>query len=160
MVNEVSLKGRGSVTFYGFWPSSANIQKAAPRSVHSLTGLRGEERLTLRVNTKHTWHLREKKCVCECLSSGPLTNIKLKALVLKGVCAAPSLIMLLQDHNPLPSFGQKRRCCQASHTAADHHRIQGRGNAINAEPCEVAHSTPQSKSGVQLVLNALQYNRI
>lgn len=64
-----------------------------------------------------------------------LTHIKLKSLILKGVCAASSLIVLLKDYNPLAGFRQKRRCCQTADTAADHHGIQSRGNAVLTKAC-------------------------
>lgn len=68
-----------------------------------------------------------------------LTHIKLKSLVLKGVCAASSLIMLLQNNNLLPSFGQKSGRCQTSDTTADHHRIQSRGNTVHTKTCGGEH---------------------
>lgn len=64
-----------------------------------------------------------------------LTNIKLKALVLEGVCAASGLIVLLQNQNLLPGFGQKCGGRQSSDTTPDHHCIQSGGNSVDAETC-------------------------
>ena len=68
-----------------------------------------------------------------------LTHIKLKSLILKGVCAASSLIMLLQNEDPLSGFRQNRCCCQTSHTAANHHRIQSGRYSVHTKPCMAAH---------------------
>lgn len=62
-----------------------------------------------------------------------LTNIKLKSLVLKGVCAAPCLIMLLQNNHPFTSFGQKCCCCQTSYTATNDHSVQSRGDTVGTK---------------------------
>lgn len=74
--------------------------------------------------------------ICFCVLRH-LTHIKLKSLILEGVCAASSLIMLLQNYNSLASFGQKCRCCQTSHAAADHHSIQSRGNTVHTKSCRL-----------------------
>lgn len=69
-----------------------------------------------------------------------LTHIKLKALVLKAVSAASGLIVLLQDYNPFPGFGQKCSCCQPSDAATDHHSIQTRGDTVHPKPCREEHT--------------------
>lgn len=71
-------------------------------------------------------------------SRATLTHVKLKALVVKGVCAASGLIVLLQNDDPLACFGQERRRRQASHATADHHRVQGGRDTIHTEACREA----------------------
>ena len=73
-----------------------------------------------------------------------LTYVKLKALVLEGVTAATSLVVLLQNQNLLTGLCQDCGRRQPSDPTADHHGVQMLRNAVHTEPCE---HRPSSSAG-------------
>lgn len=64
---------------------------------------------------------------------GRLTYVKLKALLVESVAAAPGLPMLLQDQHTLPSFGEDHSSSQASVATPNDDGIKLVGNLVLGE---------------------------